>query len=115
MTGAAVQNRTYIALVIKEEDTSFWVHFPDLKYCFTCGETMDHAEDNARDALATHIAGLVRDGYRIPEPSRLEDILARNEAPLVEILEVPVEMPAQEAHNTVTRLRPPPRGPRQEF
>ncbi|MBU0859574.1 MAG: type II toxin-antitoxin system HicB family antitoxin, partial [Alphaproteobacteria bacterium] len=80
--------KTYIGLVIKEPDTAYWVAFPDFKCCFTCGDSLSNAESTARDALETHIAGMVRDGFTVPEPSDINDILRDNDMAVVTLLEV---------------------------
>ena len=99
-----MNEKTYIGLVVKEPDTSFWVHFPDFKYCFTCGDTIENAEIAARDALDTHITGLVKDGYTVPPPSTLNDILAENDMNIVTILNVPVTIPDDAATNKIVPI-----------
>jgi predicted RNase H-like HicB family nuclease len=96
--------KTYTALVVKEPDTSYWVHFPDFRYCFTCGDTLENAESAARDALDTHIGGMAADGYAIPEPTPLRDILAQNKMNIVAALDIPVEVPDTAAKNKIIPL-----------
>ncbi len=67
---------TYIALLRKEEGSSFGVDFPDFPGCITGGESMDVAYKRAPEALRFHIQGMLEDGEEIPEPSSLDDILA---------------------------------------
>lgn len=66
----------YIALIHKEADSDYGVSFPDLPGVITAGTTLDEARTMAEEALAFHIEGLMADGEAIPEPSRLEDIMA---------------------------------------
>jgi predicted RNase H-like HicB family nuclease len=66
----------YIAIVHKEEASDFGVSFPDFHGCITAGKDIDEAKDMAQDALALHIQGLLEDGDQLPNPSRLEDIMA---------------------------------------
>ena len=68
--------RSYIALIHKENDSDFGVFFPDFPGCITAGETLDEAYRMAAEALALHLQGMAEDGEAIPEPSRLEDIMA---------------------------------------
>ena len=68
--------RQYIGLIHKEADSDFGVSFPDLPGVVTAGTSLDDARAMAEEALAFHIEGLVEDGEAIPEPSRLEDIMA---------------------------------------
>ena len=68
--------RQFIGLIHKEAASDFGVSFPDFPGIATAGTTLDDARAMAEEALAFHIEGLVADGEAIPEPSRLEDIMA---------------------------------------
>jgi predicted RNase H-like HicB family nuclease len=68
--------RQYIGLIHKEAESDFGVSFPDFPGLATAGTTLDDARAMAEEALAFHIEGLVADGEAIPEPARLEDIMA---------------------------------------
>lgn len=85
--------KTYIALLRKEEGSSYGVDFPDFPGCITGGETMDAAYREAPEALQLHIKGMLEDGEDIPEPSSLDKILAdpENEG----AVPFPVEIPEQ--------------------
>lgn len=65
----------YIALIHKDADSDYGVHFPDLPGCVTAGTTLDEARAFADEALALHLEGLAEDGDPIPEPSALEAIM----------------------------------------
>lgn len=71
--------RQYIGLIHKDSDSDFGVSFPDFPGVATAGKTLDDARAMAEEALALHIEGLVEDGEAIPEPSRLEDVMANPE------------------------------------
>lgn len=66
----------YIAIVHKEPESDFGVSFPDFPGCITAGKTVDEAKDLAQEALAFHIQGMLEDGESLPEPSKLEQIMA---------------------------------------
>jgi len=66
----------YIAIIQKETDSDYGVSFPDFPGCVTAGATIDEAKDMAQEALIFHIEGMLEDGEEIPDPSRLEDIMA---------------------------------------
>jgi predicted RNase H-like HicB family nuclease len=85
--------KTYIALLRKEEGSSYGVDFPDFPGCITGGETMDVAYREAPEALQFHIKGMLEDGEEIPEPSSLEEIMAdpENEG----AVPFPVQIPGQ--------------------
>ncbi len=65
----------YIALIHKDADSDYGVHFPDLPGLVTAGESLDEARAFAEEALALHLEGLAEDGEAIPEPSSLEAVM----------------------------------------
>ena len=84
----------FIALMRKDPESDFGVDFPDFPGCVTAGATLDEARRLAEEALRFHVEGLREDGDAIPEPSRLEDVMADPEnreavAFLVEVSEKP--------------------------
>lgn len=58
-----------IAIEIGNETTAFGVIVPDLSGCFSAGDTLDEAIDNAKEAITLHIDGLLDDNETIPAPS----------------------------------------------
>ena len=66
----------YIAIVHKDSDSDFGVSFPDFSGCVTAGESIDEAKDMAQEAISLHVKGMIEDGEQLPDPSKLEDIMA---------------------------------------
>lgn len=66
----------YVALIYKEPDSAFGVVFPDLPGCFSAGDTMDEASQNAVEALAAHVRWLEADGDPVPAARTMDDIVA---------------------------------------
>ncbi len=64
----------YIALVHKDEGTSFGVSFPDVPGCISAGDTLDEALANAAEALSGHLALMRADGEAEPQARSLEAI-----------------------------------------
>jgi predicted RNase H-like HicB family nuclease len=62
----------YIALVHKDEGTSYGVSFPDVPGCISAGDTFEEAVANAAEGLAFHFAGMCKDGDAIPAPRSFE-------------------------------------------
>jgi predicted RNase H-like HicB family nuclease len=58
----------YIALVHKDEGTSYGVSFPDVPGCIAAGDTFEEAVANAAEALAAHFVLMKADGDTIPAP-----------------------------------------------
>lgn len=63
-----------IALVHKDEGTSYGVSFPDVPGCISAGDTFEEAVANAAEALAFHFAGMREDGDAIPAPRSFEEL-----------------------------------------
>jgi predicted RNase H-like HicB family nuclease len=64
----------YIALVHKDEGTSYGVSFPDVPGCISAGDTFEEAVVNAAEALAGHFALMKADGDAIPKPRSFEEL-----------------------------------------
>jgi len=55
------------------------VAVPDLPGCFSAGDTLEEALDQARDAILFHIEGLLDDGLPIPPAQPIEQHRGRRE------------------------------------
>lgn len=55
------------------------VTVPDLPGCFSAGETIEEALDNAHDAILFHIEGLIDDGEAIPEAASIDKYRRKRE------------------------------------
>jgi predicted RNase H-like HicB family nuclease len=64
----------YLALVHKDEGTSYGVSFPDVPGCVSAGDTFEEAVENAAEALAGHLALMAAEGDPIPPPRSFEVI-----------------------------------------
>jgi predicted RNase H-like HicB family nuclease len=65
---------SYIALVHKDEGTSYGVSFPDVPGCIAAGDTFEDAVLNAAEALAAHLALLRAEGDTIPAPRSFDEL-----------------------------------------
>ena len=65
--------RYYHAVVHKNEDSAFGVHFPDLPGCFSAADSLEEVVPNAIEALSLWY----EDVERLVEPSRIEVVRAR--------------------------------------
>lgn len=59
---------------IQKEGNGYFVCFPDIKGCFTSGDTLTEAVEMAQDVLATMLSSMEDDGYEIPSPSDLRSL-----------------------------------------
>lgn len=64
----------YIALVHKDEGTSYGVSFPDVPGCIAAGDTFEEAIANAAEALAAHLGLMRADGDPLPTPRSFEEL-----------------------------------------
>ena len=62
----------YPIVVHKDPDSDYGVTVPDLPGCFSAGETMDEALNNAVEAIECHIEGLLLDSEPIPSPKTVD-------------------------------------------
>jgi predicted RNase H-like HicB family nuclease len=65
-----------IALIHKDEGTSYGVSFPDFPGCISGGETLDQALTSAAEALGAHVALMLEDGDPIPPVRDLDELRA---------------------------------------
>lgn len=61
------------------ETTAFGVIFPDLPGCFSAGDTLDEAIQNASDAAALWIENALDSGEKVPEPSSFDEVRSNSE------------------------------------
>lgn len=59
--------------IVHEED-GYWVEWPDLEGCSTCGETLEQTIELAQEAMGLHIVALMEDGIELPEASEINTI-----------------------------------------
>jgi predicted RNase H-like HicB family nuclease len=60
------QRMQYTVIVHNAEEGGYWVEVPSLPGCFSQGETIDEAMNNAREAIELHIQGLRDEGQEVP-------------------------------------------------
>ena len=53
--------------VFTKEASGYSVNFPDLKNCFTSGETLEEAQNMASDVLCLTLYDLKQDGAALPK------------------------------------------------
>lgn len=60
--------------VFTKEDAGYSVSFPDLKNCFTSGETLEEAMEMANDVLCLTLYDLEQEGAMLPAASAVNSI-----------------------------------------
>ncbi len=69
----------YPVVIHHEDGSAYGVTVPDIPGCFSAGDTMDEALDNAREAIEFHLEGMVEDGEVAPAASFIS-VYEHNEA-----------------------------------
>ena len=65
---------SYKMEIIEDQDEGgFVISYPDLPGCITCGETIESAMKNAKDAKREWIRAALEEGIEIYEPDSLEN------------------------------------------
>lgn len=68
-----------IAIEQGEDDQAFGVVVPDLPGCFSAGDTLDEAVDNAKEAIEFWLETVIDDGGAVPSPRSIAEHQANPE------------------------------------
>ena len=68
-----------IAIEPGTRKSAFGVVVPDLPGCFSAGDTVEEAFDNAREAIEAHCEVLAEDGKALPDPKPMSHWQAQAE------------------------------------
>ena len=95
-----------IAIEPGNQTTAFGVVVPDLPGCFSAGDTLEQAFDNAREAIEAHCELLAEDGDELPQPRPMAEHQADTDLAgwVWAMVDVPVERffgPAEKINITV--------------
>ncbi len=98
-----------IAIEPGTASAAFGVVVPDLPGCFSAGDTLDEAVDQAREAVDLWCATVIEDGGDLPIPKTLAEHQANPDFAgwVWAVVEVPVERyfgPAEKLNITLPRL-----------
>ncbi|MEI6270433.1 MAG: type II toxin-antitoxin system HicB family antitoxin [Methylococcaceae bacterium] len=101
--------RFIIAIEPGDDDHSFGVVVPDLPGCFSAGDTLDEAFENAKEAIDLWCETVIEDGEMVPSGNSLAFHQADPEFAgwVWSIVDVPVERylgPAEKVNITLPRL-----------
>lgn len=66
----------YPIILHTDDNQQFGVTVPDLPGCFSQGDSVENAIDNAREAILFHVEGLVSGKQTIPLPTEIVDLSA---------------------------------------
>ena len=72
MKTRVILDMQYLVVFEKAVDGFIWARVPDLEGCYSCGETIEEARDQVKNAIALYIEELTEEGKPIPQPSHLK-------------------------------------------
>ena len=64
----------YFAIVHEDRGSAVGVAFPDLSGCFSAGDTLDEAIDNAHEALRLYAEAEQAAGRKLPQPRTFREL-----------------------------------------
>lgn len=59
----------YLVVFEKALDGSIWARVPDLDGCYSCGDNIEEAKQNIKDAINLYLEDLKEEGKPAPSPS----------------------------------------------
>ena len=68
-----------IAIEPGDKSHAYGVVVPDLPGCFSAGDTIELAYENAKEAIAGWVEMELDEGHPIPLPSKIEDLAKQEE------------------------------------
>jgi len=69
----------YPIILHTDDNEQFGVTVPDLPGCFSQGDSIDNAVENAKEAILFHAEGLLSENQMIPIPSKVKISEFKNE------------------------------------
>ena len=60
-----------IAIELGDDTQAFGVVVPDLPGCFSAGDTLDEAIDNAKESIELWLEAVIDDNGAVPEPGAI--------------------------------------------
>ena len=66
--------KVYPAIIHNED--GYWIEFPDLEGCQTCGDTLEQTLELAEEALGLYLVSLEEQGKELPNPTNIKEVNA---------------------------------------
>ena len=66
----------YVAFIHKDPGSAYGVSFPDVPGCYSAGDTLQEATQNAVEGLGSFVRWLEADGDPVPAPRTPDEIMA---------------------------------------
>lgn len=68
-----------VAIEAGDAEHAWGVTVPDLPGCFSAGDTIEEALDNAKEAILLHVEGMLDDGQSVTEAGSIEQYQKKRE------------------------------------
>ncbi|WOG25633.1 type II toxin-antitoxin system HicB family antitoxin [Endozoicomonas sp. 8E] len=68
-----------VAIEVGNDDYAFGAVVPDLKGCFSAGDSYEEALSNVVEAIGGHLELMAEEGQLPPQPSAIADLIATSE------------------------------------
>jgi predicted RNase H-like HicB family nuclease len=68
--------RTYTVILERGNDGGWGAYVPDLPGLGVVGNTREEAHQLIREGISIHIAGMIEDGFPVPEPSSFAELVS---------------------------------------
>ena len=62
----------YLVIYEKSDDETIWARVPDLSGCYSCGNTLNEAKANIKEAMELYIETAKSEGMMIPKAHYIE-------------------------------------------
>lgn len=62
--------------IFHKEDNAYWVEFPDLEGCNSCGDSLEETMENAQEALGLYLVALMESDQELPAASDIVDVIS---------------------------------------
>ena len=72
--GIVMKNNYIFPAILEYAEDGVSVSFPDLKGCFSYGDTEEEAMENAKEALELHLFGMEEEGIEILEHTPIKEL-----------------------------------------
>jgi predicted RNase H-like HicB family nuclease len=69
----------YPIVIHKDKNSDFGIIVPDLPGCFSAGDTIEDAIENAKEAILCHLEGILLDNEEIPLPASIDKYKRKKE------------------------------------
>ncbi len=66
---------SFRTIIEPDDPKGYHGYVPLLKGLHTCGDTIEEVKKNLKDAIRCHVAGLVKDGLKIPKEEDTMEII----------------------------------------